>query len=323
MKKLLLLVVVCSATSAFAQPTRTTIQNGTALSPFTWDCTCIPALTDNIVVNHTLTLDIDYGAVSGSLTVGAAGSIVGSVPTRIIAVMGSSFVNNGTVTVGNIYHSADAFTNNGTLTATNLMGINLNAICNNYGTMTINDSLGIDTTAQLHNFGYLNPFATFNAGLLMNHLSFTGGDVWSTGTFDNLGGGGMSIMNLYTDGIFANTSFLNVNASLYNSNTFTNTHQIVVDVNLLNGDTINGTATFTNSGIVSVGNDLLNSETINGTGGKFCVQNQTSNSGAISGTIDICDLTGGNIDLNIGTVAGSVTFCSNYCSIGITENETS
>lgn len=323
MRKHLLILAFCSASVAVAQPTRTTQANGNALNPLTWDCFCIPALTDNIVVNHALNLDIDYYATSGSLTINSTGSITGSTPTRIIAVAGSTFTNNGTVSVGYVYHSAGAFNNNGTLTATNHMGVDNNAVCNNYGTLNVNDTLGIDTTAQLHNHGYMAVLVTLNAGLYMNHLGYTGQDFWSTGTVDNMGGAGMSVASLYSNGTFTNTSLLNVNGSLYNSNNFTNSHQIVVDMNLLNGDTLFGTATFTNNsgGIISVGNDLLNSEDINGNGGKFCVQNQTSNSGAIAGTIDICDLTGGNIDLNVGTVAGTVTFCSNSCSIGVTENQ--
>ncbi|MFI5204361.1 MAG: T9SS type A sorting domain-containing protein, partial [Flavobacteriales bacterium] len=220
-------------------------------------------------------------------------------------------------------HSAGSFTNNGTLTATIDMGVNDNAMCNNYGTLNITDTLGIDTTATMHNYGAMNVLVTLNAGLFYNHFDYNGQDFWSSGTCNNVGGTGMNIASLYTDGFFTNNVLLEVSGSLYNSNTFTNTNQIVIDMNLLNGDTISGSALFTNSagGLVSVGNDLLNSEDINGNGGKFCVQNQTSNSGTISGGVDICDLTGGNIDLNVGTVGGSVTFCINSCSIGVPENE--
>lgn len=319
MKKLLLLISVCSASVAVAQPTRTTVQNGAALNPLTWDCTCIPALTDNIVINHALSLDVDYYATSGSLTVNASGSITGNIPARFIGVAGSNFTNHGTINIGNLYHSAGSFTNNGSITVNSYFGVDMMAMTMNNGMMNIIDTMGIDTTAEMHNYGTLNVFAMYNAGTFENHMTYNGGDFYNNGTVANMGAGGMEIANLYSNGNFTNTALLNINVTLYNSDNFTNGHQIVVDNDVLNGDTISGTATMTNNGIMSIAGDLLNSETINGTGGKFCVQAQTSNSGAISGTIDICDLTGGAIDLNVGTVGGSVTFCATSCSIGVAE----
>jgi len=201
------------------------------------------------------------------------------------------------------------------------MGVDAPAVCNNYGTLNVNDTLGVDIGAELHNYGTATVLVTANAGTIENHMIYNTGDIWSSGTFHNMGAGGMTSANIYTSGSFTNAALLEVSASIFNSETFTNNHQIVVDVDLWNGDTINGTATLTNNGIISIANSFYNSEDVNGTGGKFCIQNQTNNSGAISGTIDICDLTGGAIDFNVGTVAGSVTFCSTSCSIDITENE--
>jgi hypothetical protein len=40
----------------------------------------------------------------------------------------------------------------------------------------------------------------------------------------------------------------------------------------------------------------------------------------MTGTFDFCDLTGGSIDLNTGSVAGTITYCLFSCSTGINEN---
>ncbi|HNM71238.1 MAG TPA: T9SS type A sorting domain-containing protein, partial [Flavobacteriales bacterium] len=79
-----------------------------------------------------------------------------------------------------------------------------------------------------------------------------------------------------------------------------------------------GPAIFTINGTVLVGNDWHNGGQMNGSG-RFCINHNTWNSGALTGTFDFCDLTGGDVDLNTGTVAGSITYCTTPCDVGTGE----
>lgn len=66
---------------------------------------------------------------------------------------------------------------------------------------------------------------------------------------------------------------------------------------------------FTNDGDVSCGM-WVNGAVVTGNGGQFCVSGNFVNSDQIGGSIDICDATpGGMGDINVGTIAGSVTSC--------------
>ncbi len=84
---------------------------------------------------------------------------------------------------------------------------------------------------------------------------------------------------------------------------------------------------FINRGSVSA-NNWTNGAAVSGSGGRFCIANWFINSDAISGTIDICDATPNTVyDVNVGTIAGSVTYCAAAPCGGclpnsIAENET-
>jgi hypothetical protein len=312
-------LVIGNSLQAQTRATRTTVMNGTALNPLTWDCTCIPVAGDNIIINHALTLNTDFAYTSGSVTVNASGSMIGDVPTRAFAYTGGSFSNSGTVNVGNFYHGGGTFNNTGSFTIGNAYAVDGSANTVNSGTFIVSDTLYINTGAMFTNSGNTNATYTATAGTIINTGGFNGIDIYNSGTLNNNAGVGFSLSNMYTNGNVFNYAPIDLVFDLWNSENFTNDHHIVVGRNYWNGDTILGTATFTNNGTISVGNDLSNSELMNGTG-DYCVANATNNSSNIGGTLDICDLTGGGFDLNIGTIAGTVTFCSaGSCSIGIDE----
>jgi len=69
---------------------------------------------------------------------------------------------------------------------------------------------------------------------------------------------------------------------------------------------------FINDGKAYVHGSLFNSDTIIGDGA-FCVWDTTSNTQYIGGTVDFCDITPPAappyVDINTGTVLGTVTFC--------------
>lgn len=75
-------------------------------------------------------------------------------------------------------------------------------------------------------------------------------------------------------------------------------------------------------GVLQVEGNFINLASVDGTG-SICVIDSTTNEGDISGTVDICDasptvFTAPFIDENTGTIAGTVTYCSNSaCATGI------
>lgn len=324
MKKHLLfgtLIFIGLTQAGFAQTraTRTSVMNGNATNPFTWDCTCIPLPGDVIIINHAVVLDNDFGYSSGSLTINSSGSLTGDVATRSFALTGGSFSNSGTMTVGNFYHGGGTFSNTGTLTSLNAFISDGSAITTTTGTFNVNDTLYINSGATLNANGTIYAKTTATAGHLNNYGTFTGDDVLNSGVLGNTSGPGMDIANLYTSGTVNNNSKIHCSLDVWNSEIFTNGNLIVIDRNYWNGDTISGTATFTNNGTISIAMDLNNSETMDGSG-DYCVSGTSSNAGSVTGTLDVCDLSGTNFDNNFGTIAGTVTFCSaGSCSIGIAE----
>lgn len=271
-----LATLLCITSMLHAQ-TATSIANGNWTSPMTWGGTPpLPGAT--VIINHAVTMDIDYGYNSGSITINTSGSLIGNSSMRAFAVSGGTLTVNGTFNIPRVALFSGAISNSGTI---------------------ISDSL-------------------FNQA-----------------TFQNMGGGAINAPQFMigTGGKFTNngtvtaTNFLNVdtvtNNGTINSNDFMNTKRFInsasgvisLGFDFLNADSLSTTAIFTNNGSINVGHDWENRSQINGSG-KFCVAIDTYNSGAITGTLDFCDQTGGSFDLNTGTVAGTVTYCQFSCSAG-------
>lgn len=295
----------------------TTQANGNATNPFTWDCLCIPIDGDTIIINHALTLDVDYAFTMGGVQINASGSVTGNASNRIFGVSGGYFLNNGTMNVGYVFHNGGTFTNNTSITATLNAGFDQAVTTINNGTFNVNDTLLINTLATFQNNGTVNCPEILNAGTYNNAGTTIADNFWSSGTLTHSSGLIQLAMSIYNTGNITFSAPSAIALDIWNAENFTANYYISAR-SLYNGDTVFGTATFTNNATISLSQDLLNSETLMGSG-DFCVANTTSNSGAVNGTLDICDLTGGNWDLNSGTVAGTVTYCSSSCTIGIDE----
>jgi hypothetical protein len=319
MKKLFLILSAAFISAFSLAQTRTTITNGNATNPFTWDCTCIPVPGNTIIVNHALTLDTDFAYTSGSVTVNAGGSITGNSAQRIFGVGGGSFTNNGTVDIANIYHSSGTFVNASTMTASNIFGIDATATTQNTGNLTVSDTLLVNTNATLINSGTLYAYVAGVAGVLTNSGTYSGLVYGTTGAL-NHNSGSFTVTDFANSGTVIANGGMVVNNDFFNSENVDINAQLVIGHSLYNGDTVSMTATFVNDGIISITTDLLNSRTINGTG-RFCVGQISSNSGTITGTLDFCDLTGGGVDFNSGTIGSSVTFCAVSCNLDVSQAE--
>ena len=278
---ILFLIFVAHTISA-----QTTIANGNWSDPLTWGG-IPPTGTGTVVINHVVTLDVDYAQVAGSITINASGAINGSTSLRYFALNfpsgTASLTNFGTFNVGRVPLYSGTVNNSGVFQ---------------------NDSLFNNASLAINSGGVIN------ATQFMNN---TGATIINSGTIT-----AYNFLNIATA-----TNNGGINATYFhNSKTFTNasTGLITVEQGFRNSDSLASPAIFTNDGIMVDNNDWSNATnaTIQGSG-RFCVQNLSNNAGTMSGTFDFCDQSGGGVDLNTGTIAGTITTCQFPCNIGISE----
>lgn len=297
----------------------TSAQNGNATSPLTWDCMCIPTDGDTIIINHAITLDVDYAYTMGGIEITSNGIVTGNANNRILGVSGGYFLNNGTLIVGYFVHNGGTVTNNAAITALGSILIDQAVTLNNYGTLVASDSSYVNTNGTLNNYNIFDGAVCLTAGNINNHSLMNVQELLNTGTINHNAGATLTVAySMYNLGTINLNGTTTVQGDIWNAENMT-VNYFVQAQTLYNGDTITGTATFTNNGTVSLGNSLFNSEDLNGSG-DFCVVDSTLNSGNVNGTLDICDQSGSNWDLNAGMEAGTVTHCAaGPCSIGIQE----
>lgn len=319
-----LIAFLIGSSVSFSQQTITSTQNGNASSPLTWDCFCFPTPDDHIIINHQVAMDVDWIVNSaGSITVNSSGSLIQN-GTHALAIDGggSELTVSGIFTMQNVSatNGADIHTNaSGTINVNQGMYICTTCTYNNQGTTAQLDSLLTEGTFT--NTGSLFVGNLLNTGTFTNNGGIMSDSLGNTGTFDIPNG------YVYSNafGTTGNATFTNglyhTTGNFYNAGDMTtgSTFSIEVLGDFLSGDTLGGTATFAHDGMLSVSGDIYFSDDVSGSG-NICVNGDSYNAATITGTLDFCDATGGDFDLNVGTIAGTVTYCSPGCSVGLTEN---
>lgn len=211
MKRILLLLLTLPMIS-FSQ-TKTSVANGAFYNPLTWDCVCLPASGDNIVINHDLTMNTSIYYTAGSITINASGSLMKTGNDKDIWVDGSGqLINHGDLSVRYFVSSNWTYIDNkGNFN--NIDSMLIRGVMNNSGTINVYDFLN-DQTANFGNFGDLNVQHNMN----------------NQGNFDNWG-----FINIGLD--FSNCNTQSLNAE------FTNYNTMCIANNFLNcnGDELNGT----------------------------------------------------------------------------------
>lgn len=323
MKRIILLAALFIGLQASAQNTITSTGDGNATNPLIWDCFCFPTTNDNIIIDHNIVMNVDWLLnAGGSITVNAGASFIEDGMNRAILVdgAGSAFINNGFAELTNM-----AFTNG--------------ASGANSASFILDTALYIDGTSSFNNSGVISGTdSLLNNGTFDNSSSGTLelGDFWNNGNFSNAGvvfsdsllntssftsTGPLYCFDFGNDGPFSQSDYFFIGHNFYNADniTFGAGATILVMNDMLSGDTLGGSASIVNDGGVRVENDFLNTDALSGSG-RYCIRNSSSNAGNVTGTLDICDETpGGGFDVNIGTVAGTVTNCSSPCEVGVTE----
>lgn len=263
---------------------QTTVASGNWSSGATWGG--VPPLgTGTVVINHTVTLDMDYSHSSGSVTIGASGVLNGNSASRAFALNypsgTASLTVNGTFNVARTALVSGVVANNAIFKADSLL---------NLATLT-NSNAGSITASQF--------------------MNSTGGTINNSGSISSVDF--LNIENVSNSGALSSND-------LANSKSFTNSSTGIITVthDFSNLDTLATPAVFTNNGSVTVQNDWRNAKQITGTG-KFCISQNSWNAGTMSGSFDFCDQTGGAVDLNTGTIAPTVTYCLFPCTTGIDE----
>jgi len=278
-----MLVGVVVGFSAVAQ---TSVASGNWSNPTTWGGT-IPIGSGTVVINHDVIMDVDYAHSSGSLTINSGGSLVGNSTMRGFALnypSGNAFiVNSGTFNIARVTFYQGNVTNSGTLVADSLYN---QAVLNNDASSTMDiDQFTNGAVGGVSNNGSLVCTNFLNLESISNSGSITVDDFTNAKT----------LLNTVSGTVTVNYNFANV-------------------------DTLSASpASFDNNGEVYVGHDFHNGNAMSGYG-KMCVAHNTWNSGSVTGTLDFCDQTGSDFDLNTGTVAATVTYCQNGpCTLSVTE----
>ena len=191
------------------------------------------------------------------------------------------------------------------------------------GAVVINPSGSLVGDTPNRNFAFSGSANFINNGHFdVARVAFAGGKAYNGGTF--------TADSFYTaitaaPGWVSNGD-MNITYSYWNTGTFVlgAGAELVVGNNFYNGDSlISGVnAVLVDNGAIRVNVDFANSDTMRGTG-QVCIYGTSGNIGVITGTLDMCDLTGGGqVDYNFGTIAGTVTTCLSPCNIGIDEANT-
>lgn len=324
MKKIIyIFIAVCLQFTAFGQKQIiNSVMDGPWLTPTTWDCNCIPASGNNIVIGHDVTLNTDIYFTSGTIEINSGASLVKDASIRSVAIYGGSLNNEGTFEVDRLALGAGSITNSNTMII-NQAFLNVANFTNdglveeldslqNSGTIHNNTDGTIETIhlwndATLINDGHLDMTYFFNS------LTYNGSGVIYTDHFLNTGTATIQ------DTVIINVDFMNA-GSLHN----TTNVPFLITHDFLNCDSTYHDAVFTNDGFVHIGNNFTNVDTLKGTEGSFCIAVYSANIGYIKGTVDICDLTPMSgppyyIDVNTGSIGADVTSCTHSCGVGISE----
>lgn len=234
----LLLLVAVIVTCQIQAQSATSVANGPWLSPFTWNCTCVPTPGYTVTIAHRVTLNTSFQLPSGSITVNAGAALVQD-SARDMLMNGGAIINHGTVDFRYLLLQSGSVTNTDTLRLKSFANY---ATIQNSGVLHKVDSFY--NVGTLYNSGVVQTKKFQNNDTVVNNGLFTGVD-----SFYNLG----YLLNnntIQTPTFFTNGRLIN-NGAITGVDSFTNAGILANNAaSLLQADTMLNTGTFTNQGVL-------------------------------------------------------------------------
>lgn len=277
----------------------TTTQSGNFYNPLIWDCLCLPANGDQLIINHDVVMNLDIYYNTGSITINASGSLVEDATERNFWADGTgSITNHGTFTTHAVYLSPGAsLTNTGTLGSIDSLW--------NQGTVVNSGSANLfdfwnDQTGIFTNTGDL-----VNADSLLNQGNFANN---GTATIYDFANDQMAT--------FTNTVDMLITNNMNNQGYTMNTGDIKINNDFSNCNTQTMDAMMINDGIFCVTNDFINciDDTLTGSG-NYYIGGSSSNFGVFAGTHTF-HTPSGTIGVP-GTIEAGVTVTTGACDLSI------
>ena len=289
----------------------TSVVDGNWHDPLTWDCACVPGGDTSVVIGHAVNIVQPDTLGLGDLILVLNGSLDGSALSHGGAFYNNGFllvdrfelrttpfqvdaVNFGSIEVQRFEQSREGFVNLGFLVA---------------------DTLDSYALWENEMEGRLEVDLATGPGAVINHGIIEGTGLWAA-AFVN-------------DSNFTWIGTIHVQHSSINDGNIALIGDLVLASGLEQGGLmlVEGNVTIqgdldldADTALISVQGDLINYGTVGGEG-VICVSDSTFNGGAISGTVDLCDITRTALappflDVNTGTVGDSVVFCNNgFCEV--------
>ncbi|MBL7899436.1 MAG: T9SS type A sorting domain-containing protein [Crocinitomicaceae bacterium] len=252
MRKIILLSSLISFGS-FAQ-VHTTTGAGNFFNPLLWDCFCVPANGDSLVINHSMQMTASIYYNTGQIKINSTGSLTEDANDRDVWVDGTgSLINNGTFDCYRLYVSDGSFINTSTSVYFDSLW-NQGNIANS-GLLAVYDILN-DQTATFTNSGDFVIDNNFNnQGEFLNEST---GIIDLTNDFSNC--------NIQTmDAMFINDGVFCIGADMTNclDDTLAGSGEYYVGGSSSNFGVFDGTFTFnTPSGTVGVPGNIQPGVTI-------------------------------------------------------------
>ncbi|UKN01352.1 T9SS type A sorting domain-containing protein [Paracrocinitomix mangrovi] len=248
-----LAIALCMFTGVSFAQVKTTTQDGAFWNPFVWDCTCLPADGDSLVINHNLSLSTGIAYTSGQIKISANGQLSDGANMLSFYINGGSLINEGYLEIDDLLMDAGFIENHGTAVMDSV-----------FTRSTTINSGSLTTSSFAHDEG-----STFtNAGTITVNEDFNNqGDFINNGlmTVNN----NATNCNIQTmDAIYTNNGILCI------MNDFSN----------CGGDTLRGSGTIYIDGNSSNLGDVIGSLTINTPSGSFNLNTGTIGMGVTFGT---------------------------------------
>ena len=282
---------------SFSQ-TQTTTASGNFYNPLNWDCLCVPANGDSLVINHAMIMTASIYYTAGQIKINFGGSLMEDGTNRDVWVAGGSLINNGVFDCYRLYISAGSFVNTGTSVYFDSLW-NQGSI-SNQGIITAFDLLN-DQTGSFNN--------GTGAKLVLDHDFMNQGYFFNNGIIDV--SNDFSNCNIQTmDALFYNHGTFCIGADMINciDDTLSGTGEYFIGGSSANAGVFDGSFTFnTPSGTVGVPGNIQPGVTI---GNQPCflsvVENELSLNLFPNPANNLLNITASNFNYKIIDLSGKI-----------------